>query len=477
MYNKQLYNSIIKNISKVLYKNLQLYEMARSSVNRTIDKKLWLSVSSTCSKNRSTEAEFIKPIGSDKNLLLQRYVAALLIMKKDCPETENDIDDLKTFKLVGKKYLELGGTLDEIQKLYNQNKYNGITTKQKENQQTNNDIAKSTNDNIINKQSSGGFFDDEFDDLTSTTDFDDFDDFSNDLARNSKLPYDYSLEYVLSKQLDMIKPRGFKFQKHDTSNKLYDCYYYSKYITSSYQYNFEKFLFNNNWQVYKNRRDVMYIERIPSVSNAKDATSEQLNEITEKYEKYTQVFNETSYKYIVVFYIISPDNGLIYIRFSKTNEEHNRYYGTASIFTFTGDVSYDFTYNNNDKKTVAKGLKEKNKKINKFYSFTKRYNGFGTGFRANYQNMLDEDGYPYIFITGTERYIKNQLYIFIKHPNFYKSTTLTIPDTFLEVISVNNNYLHLYGYYDNEHKYSNDAAALIIKLTEDGKKAYDNFYK
>ena len=93
MYNKQLYNSIIKNISKALYKNLQLYEMARPSVNRTIDKKLWLSVSSTCSKNRSTEAEFIKPIGSDKNLLLQRYVAALLIMKKDCPETENDIDD------------------------------------------------------------------------------------------------------------------------------------------------------------------------------------------------------------------------------------------------------------------------------------------------------------------------------------------------------------------------------------------------
>lgn len=91
--------------------------------------------------------------------------------------------------------------------------------------------------------------------------------------------------------------------------------------------------------------------------------------------------------------------------------------------------------------------------------------------------MLDEDGYPYIFITGSERYIKNQLYIFIKHPNFYKSTTLTIPNTFLEVISVNNNYLHLYGYYDNEHKYSNDAAALIIKLTEDGKKAYDNFYK
>jgi hypothetical protein len=36
--------------------------MARTSINKTIDKKLWLTVSSICSKNKSTEAEFIKPM-------------------------------------------------------------------------------------------------------------------------------------------------------------------------------------------------------------------------------------------------------------------------------------------------------------------------------------------------------------------------------------------------------------------------------
>ena len=56
-------------------------------VQRTIDKKLWLTVSSTISRNKSSEAEFIKPIGNDKDNLLQRYVAALLITKKECPQS------------------------------------------------------------------------------------------------------------------------------------------------------------------------------------------------------------------------------------------------------------------------------------------------------------------------------------------------------------------------------------------------------
>ena len=61
--------------------------MARVSPVRTIDRKLWLTVASACSRNRSTEAEFVKPVGNDKDNLVQRYVAALLIMKKPCPQT------------------------------------------------------------------------------------------------------------------------------------------------------------------------------------------------------------------------------------------------------------------------------------------------------------------------------------------------------------------------------------------------------
>jgi len=47
-------------ITKSLYK--QLYKIINEArVQRTIDNKLWLSVASTISRNRSTEAEFIKP--------------------------------------------------------------------------------------------------------------------------------------------------------------------------------------------------------------------------------------------------------------------------------------------------------------------------------------------------------------------------------------------------------------------------------
>jgi hypothetical protein len=74
--------------------------MSKNISFRNIDRKLWLSVASVCSKNKSTEAEFVKPMKKlTKDDLLQRYVAALLIMKKPCPKTKKDIDTLKTFKL------------------------------------------------------------------------------------------------------------------------------------------------------------------------------------------------------------------------------------------------------------------------------------------------------------------------------------------------------------------------------------------
>ena len=106
---KRLYNNILYSVSNIIKKELN--EMARKPVNRTIDKKLWLTVSSIISRNRSTEAENVNPIGSDKNNLLQRYVASLLIMKKPCPTTIEDISKLKTFKKIGYKFIDLGGTI------------------------------------------------------------------------------------------------------------------------------------------------------------------------------------------------------------------------------------------------------------------------------------------------------------------------------------------------------------------------------
>lgn len=111
--NRKLYTYSARNI---------LNEMARKIDHRTLDRKLWLSVASVCSRNKATECEFVRPMKKlSKQDLIERYVAALIIMKKPCPKTEKDMDKIKVFNLFGHKILELGGTIQEIQELYNVN--------------------------------------------------------------------------------------------------------------------------------------------------------------------------------------------------------------------------------------------------------------------------------------------------------------------------------------------------------------------
>lgn len=74
-------------------------------------------------------------------------------MKKPCPNSIEEINDLKTFKLYGKRIMELGGTIEEIQYLYNKN--SGITStanksSNKETKTTNN-TDKSFDSDINNK--------------------------------------------------------------------------------------------------------------------------------------------------------------------------------------------------------------------------------------------------------------------------------------------------------------------------------------
>lgn len=113
------YKKLLNEISYAIYKSIN---ESRNIGHRTIDRKLWLSVASVCSKNKSTEAEFIKPM---KKLsvedLLNRYIAALLIMKKPCPASIQDIEKIKTFKLFALKALDLGATFDDIRNLYDIN--------------------------------------------------------------------------------------------------------------------------------------------------------------------------------------------------------------------------------------------------------------------------------------------------------------------------------------------------------------------
>lgn len=124
--NKKLYTYSIRNI---------LNEMAKKIDHRTLDRKLLLSVASVCSRNKATECEFVKPMKKlTKQDLMERYVAALIIMKKPCPKTERDMDKIKVFNLFGHRILELGGTISEIQDLYNINM--GITSNTKPIQST-----------------------------------------------------------------------------------------------------------------------------------------------------------------------------------------------------------------------------------------------------------------------------------------------------------------------------------------------------
>ena len=464
-----LYKSLIYDISKILNKHLNINEMARQSINRTIDKKLWLSVASTCSKNKSTDAEFIKPIGSDKNNLLQRYVAALLIMKKDCPKNENDINNIKTFKLIGKKYLDLGGTIEEIEELYNKNKF-GISTNTNNINNTQETTQEDNTQEETTKKSSGGLFDDDFYDM-----FDDDDDITNTgdtMLANMNLPYDYSLEYILSKTLNITKPRGFKYYKYSKQDKRYDSY---QYISSRSDYKFVQdfvtLIANNNWQCLYNKT---YYN---TISNSRQMTPEEEQQYLSLTTEYIGDYYIKNYwkPTNCLFAYKSPDNGLIF--FAVRHKQDERRYSSqfSYILTFTGDVSYDMEFNNKDQKNIIKNIKDKDKKIRIFRNFICKYNYLKNW---NYfYGMLDNDNYPYLYRSCSREYVIGQYFKLINATRLYKKNNANT-NNIADAISKNNPYLHCYGYYDNDHKYSiNDACVFIIELTEEGKKAFDKFEK
>lgn len=91
-------------------------------VQRTIDSKIWASMSSMSSRLRSTLGEDAKVMKKDsKEVLLQKYVAGLLTMKVGCPHNNADINKLKAYKNIGNAYIDAGGNIEDIQKLYVEN--------------------------------------------------------------------------------------------------------------------------------------------------------------------------------------------------------------------------------------------------------------------------------------------------------------------------------------------------------------------
>ena len=351
-------NTIYKNIIYDIKK--QLYEMARKSVNRTIDKKLWLTVSSIISRNRSTEAENIKPIGNDKNNLLQRYVAALLIMKKPCPETIEDISKLKTFKKVGYKFIDLGGTIQDIQKLYNENSNNINFNNSTNTNISSNNSGENDNDDFFNNSfnnsssSSLSFFDDIENDIDNVDNVSiEIDKLTTTINNKTSIQQAYNEvtgAFDIPNKLKLIKSSDPNIWQHMesivTSEKSYNGFhdkngfsYFGKYINIlETKYNWKYFInpiikeFSDippvNFSKYNNINDI--------IKNAKEYGNKLSNDQQELYNdyidrnkaRYEQIFksynnfinsidNDIVRKIFennafITYILISPDNGLYF---------------------------------------------------------------------------------------------------------------------------------------------------------------------
>ena len=527
-----LYETLISGISYAVQKSIN--EMTRLAVERTIDKKLWLSVASTCSRNKSTDAENIRPIGSDKENLLNRYVAALIIMRKPCPETEDDIDTLKTFKLVAKRYLQLGGTLQEIQDLYNKNigktriipseaKKNPIQKKEEytDNPVSTNNIVK---DEPTQKNSYGemGLFDD--DDIFG----DDTDDISNSELTQKIVGLDINadLTTVLIQQLGN-KPRGWKFYKHTNDE-------YEKYMTAgcnpNYEWNYKKYVRDvmkvikqKNWTCYQVNTPTSWLSSI-KIENLTDtlvrdqmqkcfdfynnmrSLDSQLSpeEITKMIDERMQVYrqfvkdrkrqvNAINNDYVKKLFeedesvyrvYLSPDTGVMLLvkREMKGRSESYNY-----ILTFTGNVNYNNDLRDKDyNKKLKERAKVQAKRKQAFLKMLYKYCSLGKSF--DYSVLFDDDNYPYMVETcrldnaeSVYRILQKRVYNRGKYFSLYAQTPEhTEPDSIRELVQ-NKEYYHVelvrFIYGKNKGKYPQVSPEhdyyIMFKPTEQGRARID----
>lgn len=438
---QKLYKSLVESIGIAIQKSIN--EMARLSVQRTIDRKLWLSVASTCSRNKSTDAEFIKPGKEDKDNLLNRYVAALIIMRKPCPQNENDIDDIKTFKLIGQKYLELGGTIEEIQDLYKKNtgKSSSTTTSKSVENPIKTEDKKESNkgfDNAVEqKTTSSGLFDD--DDIFGD-DEDNYDDMLNsELTQNIVgLNVDTPLSDVLIQQLNTAKPRGWKYIKH--TSDTYDKFIYVSNTDPEFTWNYHKYLSDviklintKGWSEYKVKTPGIGLNYVRFENMSESEVKQQIQYACEKH--YTNAKNIdnivntkfSAYKEYIsarqrqinninnaevqemfqddqnLFQVyLSPDNGLILtckrpdpIHIGAGEGDNKDYYTNYNLWeftlTFTGKVNYNNDVRN---KNDIKRLKEEEKKFNNRKKAFKKLLKENDLKNFNYTIFKDSDNYP-----------------------------------------------------------------------------------
>ena len=490
-----LYKNLIENISSALSQSLN--EMARMSPTRTIDRKLWLTVASACSRNRSTEAEYVKPVGNDKDNLVQRYVAALLIMKKPCPQTVNEIDELKTFKLVAKKAFQLGATLEDIQKLYGEN--SGTASSQSKPRQSNPQPKPAEQP----KPNSSSLFDDDL--------FGDDDDYeysgSGTGLADIIAGFDprTKLDVVLTNLIKLDKPRGFKKYKAGT---LYD--YESDvqesevYFRCKYVRDFERILEEKGWTLYN----------IPKVNNLYDQdfeshTKEQFISEVNKYcslrgysndvkenivklqiEKYDEwltewnkFYNRLTYKFDKEFFknkyikkaYISPDRGVIYYVERKPYAGTYYYYYGNHVVTFTGEVNYNDLMNSTvTSKDAVRNVKLEKQCLEKYKEFLKNNVHIRFGLR-----YLMYDGRPICVGVISQNRMPNYIKKFNKH--FGTSSTETsdkhgiIEYTYKDA-ERSGDYVRVLFRNNKDKKFGDGDIAMIAYLTDSGIQRFNQYY-
>lgn len=107
------------NNSRKYYTWDKLFE---ARVERTIDPKLWASVSSGCSKTYKADlGNSAKVPSGTADQLLARYVAGLIILKQQCPETIQDMQNAPAFRQWAKKLADMGVSIEQVHNLWNEN--------------------------------------------------------------------------------------------------------------------------------------------------------------------------------------------------------------------------------------------------------------------------------------------------------------------------------------------------------------------
>ena len=265
------------------------------------------------------------------------------------------------------------------------------------------------------------------------------------------LSYNTKLKPVVSKLLNIAKPRGFKFEK--AKNDEYEKFYFNAdfYNNSIYVKEIQNLLKANNWTTF-------YI-----LSSNEYQKYDTIKKFLEKYNKDKNVVHTV---------MLSPDESLIYayiqINPSGRWNERRSYY----ILTFSGIETENTIQDKKESRDNIKQAKLKEARIKKFKKFLSKYNGL-RNFK-HYATKIDEDGYPYLFFTELTL---TRLYMdylnFIKVSSMYKKVDPIYPNVKYEAISVNNPYVHVYFIEDKKHEYSEGEGAVLIKLTDKGKEKFD----